>query len=113
MTTPDNKVINFQRRKINEWPKEVYLADFGDGEGCRPYAYIQRPDDTTPQYVRADLARPAPTVQEAAKVLTGGDDLFIEPSQAIAKDLRQNGYLMPVSRIRFALRALAEKEAGE
>lgn len=53
---PDkNNVITFERRKINEWPREVYLADFGDGDGCRPHTHIQYPDDTTPKYLRADL----------------------------------------------------------
>lgn len=48
-------VIDFTRRPINEWPKSVYLADLGDGDGCRPYSHIQHPDDTTPEYVRYDL----------------------------------------------------------
>ena len=48
-------VLTFTRRQINEWPKSVYLADLGDGEGCRPYTHIQHPDDTTPEYVRYDL----------------------------------------------------------
>jgi len=51
----DDTVVQFERRKINEWPKVVYLADFGDGDGCRPLAYIQHPDDTTPHYVRGDI----------------------------------------------------------
>lgn len=49
-----DKVIQFERRKINEWPREVYLADF-DGTGeAKPYRFIQHPDDTTPLYVRYD-----------------------------------------------------------
>lgn len=50
-----SEVIKFKRRPINEWPRHVFLADFGDGDGCRPHSYIQYPDDTTPKYVRADL----------------------------------------------------------
>ncbi len=53
MAERTGNVIDFTRRPINEWPKSVYLADLGDG--CRPYSYIQRPDDTTPEYVRYDL----------------------------------------------------------
>jgi hypothetical protein len=54
-TDTSRNIVDFKRRPINEWPKHVYLADFGDGEGTRPYAHIQRPDDTTPRYVRGDL----------------------------------------------------------
>lgn len=48
MAERTGNVINFARRPINEWPKSVYLADLGDGDGCRPYSHIQHPDDTTP-----------------------------------------------------------------
>lgn len=50
-----DNIIKFTRRPINEWPRKVYLADFGDGDGCRPYKYIQQRDDTTPEYIRADI----------------------------------------------------------
>lgn len=54
----DNAVIGFERRKINEWPRNVYLADFEGTGDARAYRFIQHPDDTTPLYIRADIAIP-------------------------------------------------------
>jgi hypothetical protein len=54
---PENNVIVFKRRLINDWPRHVYLADLGDGEGTQVFASIQYPDDTTPEYIRADLVQ--------------------------------------------------------
>lgn len=61
-----SKIVQFTRRPINEWPRRVYLADFGDGDACRPYTYIQYPDDTTPEYIRSDIANARIAELEAA-----------------------------------------------
>ena len=66
MTERTGNVIDFTRRTINEWPKSVYLADLGDGAGCRPYSHIQHPDDTTPEYVRFDLYFAAVAYRDSA-----------------------------------------------
>ncbi|WP_313349119.1 hypothetical protein [Paracoccus sp. (in: a-proteobacteria)] len=58
----DDNVVEFQRRPINEWPKELFIADIEDGGGVRVYDHIQHPDDSTPRYIRADL-HDAPTKQ--------------------------------------------------
>ena len=51
----DENVVKFTPRTLGLWAKQIYLADFDDGNGLKVYDHIQHPDDTTPKYVRADL----------------------------------------------------------
>lgn len=55
MDKRSGNILRFTGKQITEWPKSVYLADLGDGDGCRAYTHIQYPDQTTPEYVRYDL----------------------------------------------------------